>query len=130
MKYTLTFALALSLAFVAKAADPAYDKATVVEVSGTVTAVREVPKGNPLPGIHLTLQAESKTLDIYVGPTEFVKMFEVTFKNGDNIRAIGSKVKFEDATVVLAREVTMGEVTLSCRDNNGEPLWKYFFKST
>ena len=111
-----------------KAPGPSYDTATVVDIQAKVTEVREVPKGSPMDGLHLILQSGSETLDVYVGPAEFVKVFEVTFRKGDQIHVIGSKVNFEGSTVVLAREVSIGTVTLLCRDKEGEPLWKYFIK--
>jgi hypothetical protein len=141
MKNFLRFAAALVFVLVAtsvsaadKAKDtaappePSYDTATVIDVTGTVTGVREVPKGSPADGLHLILQSGLQTLDVYVGPAEFVKIFEVTFVKGDNIHVIGSKVMFGDSTLLLAREVTIGTVTLLCRDKDGAPLWRYFIK--
>lgn len=111
-----------------KAPGPGYDTTKVVEIQGKVTAVREVPKGSAMDGLHLTLQVGVETLDVYVGPVEFVKVFEVTFKPGDQIHVIGAKVDFEGSKIVLAREVAIGTVTILCRDKDGEPLWKYFLK--
>ena len=137
---TLGFATLLLSAVSATAADkatgpanePAYNTATVVDIRETVTEVREVSKDQPMNGLHVMVQSGSETLDIYVAPAEFVKIFDVTFKKGDELHIIGSKVKFEGATVVLAREISMntpgGTVTLSLRDKDGAPLWKYFLK--
>jgi hypothetical protein len=111
-----------------KAPAPAYDTAAMIDVHAKVTEVREVPKSSAMDGLHLILQSAGETLDVYVGPNEFVKIFEVTFKKGDDIHVIGSKVSFEGSPVVLAREVSIGTVTILCRDKEGEPLWKYFLK--
>lgn len=132
MKTLIGSAIALSMTLLAAdkvgPIEPSYDTATVIDITATVTAVHEVSKDQPLAGVHLTLKQESQTLDIYVGPTEFVKMFEVKFSKGDEIHVIGSKVDFDGSTVVLAREVSLGTVTLVCRDKDGSPLWKYFIK--
>ena len=132
MKTLVGTAIALSMTLLAadKAApiDPSYNTATVVDLTAKVTEVREVSKDQPLAGVHLILQQASQTLDIYVGPAEFVKVFDVKFAKGDEIRVIGSKVDFDGSTVVLAREVSLGTVTLVCRDKDGSPLWKYFIK--
>jgi hypothetical protein len=111
-----------------KAPGPVYDASAVVDIHGKVTEVRQIPKGHPMDGLHLILQSGAETLDVYVGPVEFVKVFEMKFDKGDQIHVIGSKVNFEGSTVVLAREVTSGTVTILCRDKDGEPLWKYFLK--
>jgi hypothetical protein len=125
---TASCAMAADTAKDPKAPGPSYDTATVVDIQAKVTAVREVPKGSPMDGLHLMVQSGGDTLDVYVGPPEFVKVFEVTFKPGDQVHVIGSKVDFEGSKVVLAREVAIGTVTILCRDKDGEPLWKYFLK--
>jgi hypothetical protein len=126
----LALLIAPSITAADKAAplDPVYDTATVVTIAGTVTEIREVPTDQPMRGLHLILRADSETLDVYVGPAEFVKIFDVIFKKGDNLKVIGSKVATANGAVVLAREVTLGTITLLCRDNNGAPLWQYYIK--
>jgi hypothetical protein len=130
MKHFVGFAIALSVfaADKAKAPEPGYDVATVVDVKASVTDVRKVSKGEALEGVHLTVKWESQTLNVYVGPAEFVKMFDVSFSKGDEIRVTGSKVEFEGSTLLLASEITIGKVTLLCRDKDGSPLWRYFMK--
>lgn len=138
MKNLLRCAVALVFAWTLSAADnaakdvkapgPSYDTAKVIEIQAKVAEVRGVPKGSPMDGLHLMVQSGGETLDVYVGPAEFVKVFEVTFAKGDQVHVIGSKVSFEGSTIVLAREVSIGTVTLLCRDKDGEPLWKYFIK--
>jgi hypothetical protein len=125
---SLTLCMALTAADKAAPIDPGYDTRTVITLTAKVTEVREVSKDQPLAGVHVMVQLDSQALDIYVGPTEFVKVFDVAFAKGDEIRVIGSKVNFEGSAVVLAREVTLGSVTLVCRDKDGSPLWKYFIK--
>lgn len=73
-------------------AGPTYDPATVIDVRGTVSAVWEVPAYLPLEGLRLAVKSGWETVDVYVGPTDFVKLFGVTFVKGDKIEVIGSKV--------------------------------------
>jgi hypothetical protein len=54
-----------------------------------VTQVRELAQDKPMAGLHLMVQKESQTIDIYVGPSEFVKVFEIPFAKGDSIRVVG-----------------------------------------
>jgi len=49
--------------------------------------------------------------------------FDVLFKNGAEVKAVGSKVKFENKDIVLAREVRTGRDTLTLRDAKGSPQW-------
>ena len=108
--------------------EPAYDTATVITLKATVTETRLVPENQPLTGLHLMLQSGSETVDVYVGPSDFVKRFDVVFTQGDAIEVVGSKVKFDGAAVVLAREVRRGSITLVLRDNRGMPFWNYSVK--
>ena len=111
-------------------AEPRYDTATTVDVSMIVVETREVAKGSPLAGTHLMVRPESarpdtEAQDVYLAPTEFIKMFNLTFHSGDRIEVIGSKVKLGTVPVILAREVRRSDTTLAIRDTRGDPVWKY-----
>jgi hypothetical protein len=103
--------------------DPHYDVATVIDVDATVMDLREVTRDNPLSGLHLTVKIESGTMDVFLGPVDFLKGFEITFAKGDKIEIIGSKIKFGGAHIVLARQVRRDETTLYLRDAKGKPHW-------
>jgi hypothetical protein len=111
-------------------AAPVYDPATVVDVSGVVTEVRNVPKGSPIEGINLTVKTKDETINIYVAPAEFVKLCDITFARNDEVRVIGSKVESEGEGLILSREIQMGQTTLIVRDKDGIPLWTYLLRKT
>jgi len=105
--------------------EPRYDSATEVTILATVTEVREVPRGNPLSGIHLSVKTETQAFDAYLGPADFLKQFEITFAKGDEVRVTGSKVKIGSGPhVILVREVRKDQATLACRRAKGEPNWQ------
>jgi len=104
-------------------AEPRYDPAATVAFDGLVTETREVPKGSPMRGLHLTVDSGKESLDVYLGPMEFMKRFNFTFDRGDRVEVTGSKVKFAGASVVLAREVRRHSETLYLRDSSGNPNW-------
>ncbi len=103
--------------------DPRYDVSKVIDVDATVMDIREVPRNNPLGGLHLTVKIESDTVNVFLGPVDFLKDFEITFAKGDKLEIIGSKVKFGGAHIVLARLVRRDETTLYLRDAKGKPHW-------
>ena len=103
--------------------DPRYDVSKVIDVDATVIDIREVPRNNPLTGLHLAVKIESDTIDVFLGPVDFLKDFEITFAKGDKLEIIGSKVKFGGAHIVLARQVRRDETTLYLRDAKGRPHW-------
>ena len=131
--FALLLAFGASSASAAKDAktdpEPVYDPATVVDVKVTVIGIREAPMTEPLDGLHLTVKTDTEAFDIYVGPTDFVKIFGITFAKGDKVQVVGSKVKFDGVDLVLARQVSRRETTFILRDKNGEPFWKHSSKA-
>jgi DNA/RNA endonuclease YhcR with UshA esterase domain len=103
--------------------EPRYNPATVVDLTGRVSAVREIPRNKPLSRLHLLMSTETGEIDAYLGPVEFLKEFEMTFSAGDKVQIIGSKVSFGGRPVVLVREVRKGEIFLYLRDRIGYPNW-------
>jgi hypothetical protein len=104
--------------------EPAYNPATMVEVVGTVTAVRQIPAGSPLEGVHLTLKSKNSTLDAYLAPADFLKIFKTNFPVGAEVRVMGSKVSFGNADVILTNELKIGPTSIILRDDNGAPVWQ------
>jgi hypothetical protein len=107
---------------------PAYDTTTEVQFEGVVSEVRQVSSG-PLQGIYLTVKTKSESVDLYLGPAEFIKLFDVQFKNGNGVEVTGSKVKFEGRDLVLGREVRLGKTTLVLRGAKGAPNWMWLSRS-
>ena len=100
-----------------------YNPATEVRVKGTVEEVRQVGRYGGGPGTHIILRTEKENLEVHLGPTAFVTLSGFTFASGDHIEVVGSRVKFGDADVLLAREVQKDGKTLVLRDANGIPKW-------
>ena len=103
---------------------PAFNPAAMVDVKGTVVEVREVPELAALGGIHLIVKTGGEKLDVYVGPKKLMKLFNVTFAEGEVVHVIGSRVTYGDADLVLASELSRGKLTLTLREEDGTPVWK------
>jgi hypothetical protein len=106
--------------------EPVYNLSTVVSISGNVTEVRDVPAGNPLPGWHVTLKSNSDTFDVYLAPASFMKVLKAAYASGDRIKLSGSRVKFNNADVILTREVTKTKnaEAILLREGDGSPVWE------
>ena len=84
--------------FAPAAAAAANDKATagdsgaVLDFHATVSAVREVPAGNPMPGLHLQAKVKGRMMDIYIAPLDFVAQCGVKVSRGDEVHIVGSPV--------------------------------------
>jgi hypothetical protein len=113
----------------AMARDPGFHPGTPVEFQTTVNAVRVVPEGNPLPGLHIDAKVKGQLLDIYIAPMTFVTKYGMTVEKGAIAVIQGTQI--EDS--VLARSITTGvadkvhgtfhpDLTIYLRDDSG-PFW-------
>jgi hypothetical protein len=113
--------------------DVNWNPGTLVDVQTTVGALREVPAGNPLSGLHLDAKIKGQVVDIYIAPADFAAKYGVKVSKGDYVHIVGTQVKSGDAEVVLARAITTGSVdrrtgifhedmTIYLRNDSG-PLW-------
>ena len=122
--------LALTLAAVApvlakKPGGPKYDPATEATFKGVIDDVhdRQCPISGGM-GAHFNLKlADGKILEVHLATTKFVKSYELVFNKGDEVEVIGSKVQFEGADAILAREVKRGTDDFVFRDPQGKPIW-------
>lgn len=99
---------------------PSYNPATVTQVEGVVTAVRQVPGNDALAGVHVTLKAKTGSYDVMVGPAAFLKLTKTNIVNGEYIQVRGSLVS---GNVILGQEFDDNTGTLVLRDAVGTPVW-------
>lgn len=100
-----------------------YDKATEVTVTGTVDAVVPQQRGRGMGGTHLMLKTDAGVQEIAVGPSWWLTDQKIEFAKGDDLKVVGSSVTMTGQKVVVAREITKGERTITLRDANGIPAW-------
>jgi hypothetical protein len=103
-----------------------YNVKTEVELKGTIQSVREVPAGEAFAGIHITFFApkSNETVEVFVGPTDFLKFMDVKLKGGlKDVGLTGSKMKLAGKDLLLARELRIDTLIISLRDEKGFPNW-------
>jgi hypothetical protein len=125
---TLVLALA-TMAFGQKVSSPKYDKAAEAKMTITVEDVKTVTD-NGQQRIYLVAKDGTETVEIYLAPKTFLDDMSSAFNKGDKLEIIGSKVKQETGSLILAREVVNGNNTLVLRDKTGEPVWGWMEKKT
>jgi hypothetical protein len=101
---------------------PHYDTSTEITLAGTVQEVLH-PQMGRMNGTHLLLKAETETIEVHIGPSNFVSSEGFTFAKGDSVQVLGSKVTIGGKQALIAREVTKDSKTLTLRDKTGRPLW-------
>jgi len=94
-------------------------------LAGTIVDIKDYqcPISGTL-GQHITLKSEQDpAIEIQVAAVKYLKNYQMVFAKGDKVGIVGSKVKFEGADTIIARELTRGQDTFTFRDQPGKPLW-------
>jgi hypothetical protein len=100
---------------------PEYDVAAEVTVRGEVTDIHESKVATDHPGLHLILKNEEETVEIHACPVRFLSELEFTIAIGDKLVVVGSRPR--KGAVIVAREITKGQLSLILRDKKGVPNW-------
>jgi hypothetical protein len=100
---------------------PEYDVASEVTLRGEVSAIHESKVATDHPGLHLILQTEEGAVEVHACPVRFLRELDFTIEIGDTLSIVGSRPR--KSSVVVAREITKGSMSLILRDKNGVPNW-------
>jgi DNA/RNA endonuclease YhcR with UshA esterase domain len=100
---------------------PEYDVNAEVTVRGEVAEIHESKVATDHPGLHLVLRNEEGTVEVHACPVRFLSELEFTVAVGDKLAVTGSRPK--GAAVIVAREITRGQLSLVLRDKKGVPNW-------
>jgi hypothetical protein len=104
---------------------PKYDVASQQTISGTIQEVKDYPcpvSGSL--GTHLAIKVGSEILEAHLAPATFVKEYGlISFKVGDSVKVVGVRAMFDGKAAILVREITVGAVTATFRDDKGRPAW-------
>ena len=108
-----------------------FSKDNVVTVAGTVQNVSTfTPAPNSMPGLRLRVKLSqppsglSDVVTVHGGPTLFAQEQNFTVKPGDELKIVAAKVTMPGGrNVLIARELTKGNQTLTLRDEDGKPKW-------
>jgi hypothetical protein len=130
MSLALRFSVALSLFLsIAQgfaqtpAGGPKYDNQTETKTKGIIEEIKTFTLGKRADYTELILKSGDDKLEIYLSPKPYQDEMGMAFAKGDEISITGSKVKQEEASIILAREVVKGTDTLMFRDGKGKPIW-------
>lgn len=117
-------------------ADPFYNTASEVTVSGTVDDIQQMmgagsasqtwscPRG--WTGTHLMLKTDVGILPVHVGPSAYLAAKNFTVAKGDKLTILGSKVQYQRSDVLVAKRITKGSQVLTLRNSAGFPMWTGF----
>jgi sporulation protein YlmC with PRC-barrel domain len=107
----------------------AFDLSTSQTIEGTVTEIgRSEPARGESDVIWLRIRTmEGQTVNVQVGPRDYVSRQNFFVVNGDRVRLTGWNARISgvpSATpVFILADITQNGNTLQLRNRNGEPLW-------
>lgn len=102
-----------------------YDLQAETKIKGDVEEVKVFALGTRKDFIELVVKSGENKLQIYVCPKPFQDEMAITLSKGDSLTITGAKVKYEEADVILARELVRGQDTFLLRDSKGNPIWDW-----
>ena len=100
-----------------------YDPKTETTIMGVIQEVKAISGPGRGTGTHLVVKTESGLIEVHVGPSWYLKQQNCQFKKDDQVEILGSKVKFEGADVLIARQMKSGDKAWTLRDAQGIPAW-------
>jgi hypothetical protein len=100
---------------------PEYEPAAEVTIQGTIEDFHESKMRGDHPGLHLMVKTETETVEVHACPVRFMKELEFELLKGDVVKVVGSRPAA--AGVLVAREITKGQISLILRDKTGAPVW-------
>lgn len=106
---------------------PAYDPQAEVTLTGIVEDSHVSRAAADHPGLHVMLKlgpatgAAAESVEVHTCPVRFLKDLEFTVAKGEQLTVVGSRPG--GAGVVVARELTKGQISLTVRDRAGKPIW-------
>lgn len=104
---------------------PKYDQKTESKTKGTIDEIKLLTLGSRKDFVQLVVKSGADKVSAYVCPKPFQDEMGITFTKGDEVTLTGSKVKQEEAEVILVREIVKGTDTLMFRDDKGAPVWDW-----
>jgi DNA/RNA endonuclease YhcR with UshA esterase domain len=101
-----------------------YDPTTETTVKGMVQDVQQRTGARGTGGgTHLMVKTDSGTIDVHVGPSDYVAGQRFSLAQGDQVEVTGSKAKVGGTDILIAREIKKGDKVLTLRNAQGIPKW-------
>lgn len=102
----------------------------VEEIEGTVIDITEDRRKNEeKSGLMLILETKKgHIIPVHLGPKWFLLHQHMKIKEGNKVKAIGSRMDKEDNAEMVASKILSGISKLVLRDDDGTPRWQSWFK--
>jgi len=101
-----------------------YNAADETVVAGLVQEVQEFdcPVSEGELASHLMLKTKDGVLQVHLAPVRIMAGQQLSFAPGDQIEVVGSKIRLNGKSGIIAREISRNEETFIFRDREGKLL--------
>jgi sporulation protein YlmC with PRC-barrel domain len=102
-----------------------FKKNAVEHFDGTIVRTDKITPLNGMdPGVGLVVkESGDRTWNVHLGPEWFIRHQQDSFKDGEKVQIVGSKVEVDGKPVIMATQVRMQGRVMTLRDPDGVPLW-------
>jgi hypothetical protein len=105
---------------------PRLDVAAPVTYHGVIARVFEGGHGmgrGTMRRTFIVLDTGDERIAVHLGPATYLEEQHVAVKVGETVDVVGWRVARMRGPVVIVRELTVGGVTVTLRDETGRPTW-------
>jgi hypothetical protein len=94
-------------------------------IQGSIKEIQQIPGQRPgMVGLRFVVAASTgDAVTVLVGPAYYLAQAGYSPKVGDKISVEGFMIQSDIDTLMVARTITAGSVTVTLRDEQGMPLW-------
>ncbi|GAA5520202.1 hypothetical protein LQ318_00655 [Aliifodinibius salicampi] len=103
-----------------------FDPDNVEEFEGNILEIiTESSQNHEKRGVILIVETENKKIiPVHLGPEWYISHQQSRLKDGQKVRVVGSRVKYEDNPAIIAAQIEHGNSKLILRDEKGRPRWQ------
>ncbi|HLW55002.1 MAG TPA: hypothetical protein VKW06_19370 [Candidatus Angelobacter sp.] len=105
-----------------KGMGPMYDPNSETTVTGPIEEVKTLDSMCHS-GTHLLVKTDKGTLEVALGPSQFLTDQKLDLNKGDQVQIVGANANTRTGEMFIARQITSGGKTVTLRDGKGVPAW-------
>ncbi len=101
-----------------------YNPASEIQLQGTVVEVKDFacPVSEGEMGSHIMLKTADDITQVHLAAGRIMRSNKLSFRPGDKLTVLGSKVELFGKTDVIAREIIRGNEDFILRDHSGNSM--------
>lgn len=98
--------------------------APVVTVEGTVQKIEQPAMGRAAGPVRAMLTTADGALSVVLSPAAYLTKIGLALKEGDKVKVTGWKVPLGQRTMLVTRQLVIGDNTYTFRDEKGNAAWE------